>query len=102
MDSYGLNSHIMAGLSELLHSPFNQLGANKPLENNILMGLTALTVDEMVSGFWNTVFPLVTVEPTFEDITNTQKVLNANSITIPSLSGGGRHGHLGLIMTVKE
>jgi hypothetical protein len=66
------------------------------------MGLTALTVDEMVSGFWNTVLPLVTVEPTFEDITKTQKVLNANSITIPSLSGGGRHGHLGLIMTVKE
>jgi hypothetical protein len=44
------------------------------------MGLTALTVIEMVSGFPNPVLPLITAEPTFKDIMNTQKLLNANCI----------------------
>jgi hypothetical protein len=64
--------------------------------------LAALTVDEMISGFPNPALPLVTSsEPTFEAIRNTQKLLNENCIYIQSLSGGGRHGHLRLIMTAK-
>jgi hypothetical protein len=66
------------------------------------MGLAALTVDEMIRGFPNPVLPLVISEPTFEDIITTQKFINANCISIPSLTGGGRHGQLCLIMTMQE
>jgi hypothetical protein len=66
------------------------------------MGLAALTVDEMISGFPNPVIPIITSKPTFEDIMNTQTLLNANCISIPSFTGGGRRGHLGLIMMVQE
>jgi hypothetical protein len=66
------------------------------------MGLAALTVDEMISGFPNPDLPLVTTKPKFEDNMITQKLLNAKYISIPSLAGGGRHSHLGLIMTVQE
>jgi hypothetical protein len=31
-----------------------------------------------------------------------QKRLNANFLSIPSNSGGGRHGHLGLLMTARQ
>jgi hypothetical protein len=41
------------------------------------------------------VIPLVTTEPTFEDIMNTQKLLYTNFISIASLIGGGHYGHLG-------
>jgi hypothetical protein len=66
------------------------------------MGLTAMTVDEMIRGFPNRVLPIVTAEPTFEDIMHTQKLWNANCISIPSLVGGGHHGCLGLLMTMQE
>jgi hypothetical protein len=66
------------------------------------MGLAALTVDEMISGFPNPVLPLITAEPTLEDIMNTQHLLNANFISIPSIIGGGMHGHHGLSMMVQE
>jgi hypothetical protein len=66
------------------------------------MGIAALNIDEMISGFPNLVLPLLTVEPTFEDIMNTQKMLNDNCISFPSLTGGGRHDQLGLIMMVQE
>jgi hypothetical protein len=66
------------------------------------MELAAPTVDEMISGFPNPVLPLVNAKLTFEDIMMTQKLLSANCISIPSLAGGGRHSHLGLIMTVQE
>jgi hypothetical protein len=87
---------------ELLHFPFNHLGANKALKNNNSMEIAALTFDGMIGGFPNPVLPLVTADPTFEDTMMTQKLLNANCISIPSLSGGGRHGHLGIIITVQE
>jgi hypothetical protein len=66
------------------------------------MELAAPTVDEMISGFPNPVLPLVNAKLTFEDIMMTQKLLSANCISIPSLAGGGRHGHLGLIMALQE
>jgi hypothetical protein len=65
------------------------------------VGLTALTADEMISGSPHPVLPLVTTKPTFKDITNTQKLLNSNRISIHSLTGGGNHGHLGLVIMVQ-
>jgi hypothetical protein len=38
----------------------------------------------------------------FEDIQVTMRLLNANAISIPSMAGGGAHGHLGIIMTQVE
>jgi hypothetical protein len=66
------------------------------------MVIAALTVNEMISRFPNPVLPLVTAKPLFEDIIMTQKLINTNCISIPSLCGGGHHGHVGLIMTVQE
>jgi hypothetical protein len=66
------------------------------------MGLAALAVDEMISGFPDLVLPLVTAEPIFKDTINTQKLPNANCISIHSLAGGGHHIHLMLIMMVQE
>jgi hypothetical protein len=40
--------------------------------------------------------------PTFEDIQVTTHLLNSNAISIPSMAGGGAHGHLGIIMTQFE
>jgi hypothetical protein len=62
----------------------------------------ALTVEEIINGFPNPVLPKIDHEPTFEDIQVTTRLLNANAISIPSMSGGGAHGHLGIIMTQVE
>jgi hypothetical protein len=66
------------------------------------MGLAGLTFDTMIRGFPNPVLPIITVTPTCEDIMNTQKLSNANCISIASLASGGCHCHLGLIMRVQE
>jgi hypothetical protein len=66
------------------------------------MGIAALTDDKMISGFPNLVLILVTEEPTFEDIVMMQKLFNAICISIPSLDGIGKHGHLGLLTKVQE
>jgi hypothetical protein len=62
------------------------------------MVVSALTVKEMIAGWLYPELPLITVEPTYEDITMMQKRLNANFLSIPSNAGGGHHGHLGLLM----
>jgi hypothetical protein len=54
----------------------------------------ALTVEEIINGFPNPVLPKIENEPTFEDIQLTTRLLNANSISIPYVEGGGAHGHL--------
>jgi hypothetical protein len=38
----------------------------------------------------------------YEDIATMQKRLNVNFLSIPSNAGGGRHGHLGLLMTTGQ
>jgi hypothetical protein len=63
------------------------------------MVVSALTVEEMIAGWPYPEPPLITADPTFEDIATMQKRLNANFLSIPSNAGGGRHGHLGLLMT---
>jgi hypothetical protein len=62
----------------------------------------ALTVEEIINGFPNPVLPKIDHEPTFEDIQVTTRLLKANAISIPSMAGGGAHGHLGIIMTQVE
>jgi hypothetical protein len=46
--------------------------------------------------------PKIDTEPTFEDIQITTRLLNSNAISIPSMAGGGAHGHLGIIMIQVE
>jgi hypothetical protein len=66
------------------------------------MVVSALTVEEMISGWPYPELPLITAEPTDEDIATMQKHLNANFLSIPSTAGGGRHVHLGLLMTLGQ
>jgi hypothetical protein len=61
-----------------------------------------LTFEEIVNGFPKPVLPKIDNEPTFEDIQVKNRILNANSISVPSMSGGGAHGHPGIIMTQVE
>jgi hypothetical protein len=63
------------------------------------MVVSALTVEEMISGWPYPELPLITAEPTYEDIATMQKRLNVNFLSIPSNAGGGRHCHVGLLMT---
>jgi hypothetical protein len=62
----------------------------------------ALTVEAIINGCINPFFPNIDAEPTFEDIKVTTRLLNANAISIPSMAGGGAHGHLGIIITQVE
>jgi hypothetical protein len=62
----------------------------------------ALTVEEIINGFPNPILPKIDNDPTFEDIKITTRLLNDNTINIPSMTGGGAHGHLGIIMAQVE
>jgi hypothetical protein len=62
----------------------------------------ALTVDEIINRFPNPFLPKIDNEPTFEDIQVTTRLLNENAISVPSMAGGGAHGHLVIIMTQVE
>jgi hypothetical protein len=46
--------------------------------------------------------PKVTGVPTFDDLNTIRRLLNAIAMSISSYEGGGRHGHLGLIITNAE
>jgi hypothetical protein len=64
--------------------------------------MTAYTPDELIAGFPYSSFPKVTGEPTFEDLKVIRRLLNTNAMSVASYEGGGRHGHLGIIMTKEE
>jgi hypothetical protein len=64
--------------------------------------MTASTPDELILGFQHSFLPKVTGEPTFEDLTVIRRLLNNNAMSVASYKGGGRHGHLGIIMTNEE
>jgi hypothetical protein len=61
-----------------------------------------ITVDEIINGFPNPVLPKIDNEPTFKDIQVKTRLMNANTISVPSMAGGGSRGHLGIIMTQVE
>jgi hypothetical protein len=62
----------------------------------------ASTSDELIAGFLHSTLPKVTGEPTFEDFKIIRRLLNANDMSDSYYEGGGRHVHLGLIMTNVE
>jgi hypothetical protein len=64
--------------------------------------MTASTPDELIVGFPHSSLPKVTGEPTFEDLKVIWWQLNNNAMSVASYEGGGRHGHLGIIMTNEE
>jgi hypothetical protein len=61
--------------------------------------MTESTPDEVIAGFPHNSLPKVTGGPTFEDLKIICRYLNNNTMSIYFYEGGGRHGHLGLIMT---
>jgi hypothetical protein len=64
--------------------------------------MIASTPDELIAGFPHSSLPKVTREPTFEDLKVFWRLLNTNAMSVASYEGGGRHGHLGIIMTNEE
>jgi hypothetical protein len=64
--------------------------------------MTASTPEELIAGFPHSSLPRVTGEPTFEDLKVIRRLLSTNAMSVASYEGGGRHGHLGIIMTNEE
>jgi hypothetical protein len=64
--------------------------------------MMASTPDELIVGFPHSSLPKVTGEPTFEDLKVIWRLLNTNAMNVASYEDGGRHGHLGIIMTNEE
>jgi hypothetical protein len=64
--------------------------------------MTASTHDELIAGFLHSSLPKVIGDPTFEDLKIICRYLNTNVMSVSSYEEGGRHGHLGLIMTNDE
>jgi hypothetical protein len=64
--------------------------------------MTASTPDELIARLPHSSLPKVTGEPTFEDLKVIRRLLNTNAMSVASYEGGGRHGHLGIIMTNEE
>jgi hypothetical protein len=60
------------------------------------------TPDELIAGFPQSSLPKVAGEPTSEDLKVIRRLLNTNAMSVASYEGGGRHGHLGIIMTNEE
>jgi hypothetical protein len=58
--------------------------------------------DEFIAGFPHSSLPKVTGEPIFEYLKVIRRLLNTNAMSVASYKGGGRHGHLGIIMTNEE
>jgi hypothetical protein len=64
--------------------------------------MTASTPDELIAGFPHSSLTKVTGEPTFEDLKVIRRLLNTNAMSVASCEGGGRHGHLCIIMINEE
>jgi hypothetical protein len=58
--------------------------------------------DELIAGLPHSSLPKVTGDPTFEDLKVIRHLPNTNAMGVSSYVGGGRHGHLCIIMTDKE
>jgi hypothetical protein len=64
--------------------------------------MMASTPDELIAGFPHSSLPKVTGEPTYEDLKVIRRLLNTHDMSVASYEGGGRHGHLGIIITNEE
>ena len=54
-------------------------------------------VDDIVSKLPIKTLSRIDGEPTYESINNIMQILYANAATLPTTTGGGTHGHIGLI-----
>jgi hypothetical protein len=64
--------------------------------------MTASTPNELIVGFPHSSLPKVTGEPLIEDLKVIRRLPNTNAMSVSSYVDGGRHGHLGIIMTNEE
>jgi hypothetical protein len=64
--------------------------------------MMASTPEELIAGFPHSSLPKLTGEPTFEELKVIRRLLNTNAMSVSSYEGGGRHGHLGIIMRNRE
>jgi hypothetical protein len=62
----------------------------------------ALTVEEIINGSPNPALPKIENEHTCEDIKIATRLLNATESSVSSMSGGGSHGHLVIIVNTVE
>jgi hypothetical protein len=62
----------------------------------------ASTPEKLIAGFLHSNLLKVAGEPTFEDLKIIRRLLNSNAMSVSSYEGGGRHGHIDLIMTNAE
>jgi hypothetical protein len=97
-----INEDHQSKLISLTLSPSRSLRPSQTQYNTNMAPSNALTVAEIINGFTNPVLPKIDNEPIFEKIQVTNRLLNTNAISIPSMAGGGAHGHLGIIMNQVE
>jgi hypothetical protein len=86
----------------LILSSFRSLPPSQTNKTTNMMIHNALTVEEIINSFPNAFLPKIDHKPTFEDIQVTTRLLNANAISVPSMSGLIAHGRLGTIKTQVE
>jgi hypothetical protein len=58
----------------------------------------ALTIDDIIAKFPNKHLPLIDGEPDYSSISTMVQLLYGNAATLPTAMGGGRNGHIGIIM----
>ena len=56
------------------------------------------SVDDIVSKFPVKVLPIIQGEPSYKTINELIQLLYSNAASLPSPLGGGKHGHIGLLM----
>jgi hypothetical protein len=58
----------------------------------------ALTVDDIIAKFPNKRLPIIDGEPDYASISTMVQLLYGNAATLKTTLGGGRNGHIGIIM----
>jgi hypothetical protein len=89
-----LNEDHQSKLISFTLSPSRSLRPSQTQYNTNMAPSNALTVEEIINGFPNPVLPKIDNKPSFEDIQLTTRLLNANSISIPAMAGGGTMANL--------
>ena len=58
----------------------------------------SLSVDDIVGKFPHKKLPVIQGEPTYATINDVMQIMYANAAAVPTSLGGGKHGHIGLVM----
>jgi hypothetical protein len=64
--------------------------------------MTSSSPDKLIAGFPHFYLPEVTGETTLKDLKDIRRLPNTDAMSVSSYVGGGRHGHLGIIMMYEE